>query len=120
MSNEVYLKKKTGESILLNETSSHGNNYVRFANGLQICIVNISQMVESGTDSSGSKYTTYINTAKWPVPFKDTSYYASCEFDGSSFIDQGYVATSKEKSYAKFSNGQDATKYKFIAIGFWK
>lgn len=120
MSNEVYLKKKTGESILLNETSSHGNNYVRFANGLQICIVNISQTIETGTNSDGSAYTKYNNTAKWPVPFKDTSYYASCEFDGDSFISQGYIAKSKEKSYAKFSSGKDATKYKFIAIGFWK
>ena len=120
MSNEVYLKKKTGESILLNETSSHGNNYVRFANGLQICIVNTSQTTGTGTNSDGSTYTIYHNTAYWPVPFKDTSYYAGCEFDGNNIINQGYIAVSKEKSYAKFSNGEDATKYKFIAIGFWK
>lgn len=56
MANEVYIKKKTGEKILISSVTEYGSDYIRLDNGTQICYGYIEN-------------TGYDTIVKYPVPF---------------------------------------------------
>ena len=81
-------------------TVSHGSDYVRFGNGLQICW---------GNNSTGQ-------TITLPQPFKDANYKITfCQTDGGEHnINQ--VVADKTATMFRFSRGYTGD---WIAIGYW-
>ena len=83
-------------------TISHGSNYVRFGNGLQIC----------WGYYTGGNY-------NYPVPFKDTNYMLSVTYEinaeGQSY---SYAAKIRNKQNTFFECWINAYS-NYIAIGYW-
>lgn len=91
---------QSNENNSIVTTVSHGSNYVRFGNGLQICWGN-----------------SLVNkTITFPQPFINNTYrVAFCQTDGGEHnINQ--VVTDKTTTSFRFSRGYEGD---WIAIGYW-
>ena len=102
-----------GGSLTLNNkpvevVEQSGSNYVRYANGLQICW---------GSDTGGAWHVVSL-----PVPFKDTSYAVMTMGDSRLYVGAEAYSTTQIKlgSGSANSANQRYDAGRWLAIGFWR
>lgn len=87
-----------------------GSNYVRYANGLQICF--------GALDFASNGWSAYFTL---PVPFKDTNYAVTAMGDTRALLGAEPVETSRFKAAAGNPNGSNmAFSGNYLAVGYWK
>ena len=104
-----------GGSLTLNSkpvevVEQSGANYVRYANGLQICF--------GALNFASNGWSAYFTL---PVPFKDTNYAVMAMGDSRALLGAEPVETSRFKAAASNPNGSNmAFSGNYLAVGFWK
>lgn len=112
--NDFYLNDESLSDILDDlSVDSQGTNYIRYANGLQICWGNIS--IENTNGASVSFHITFSKSFNGNIPFVTMSFVGSNSRETLGGL-EGITTTECAGFYSSYSNKQ----IHYIAIGYWK
>ncbi len=116
LANEVNVLSIKAES---NSIVSEGDNYVRYANGLQICYGRFTITLASGNTNGGYDGVVY------PLPFRDRPYVALAPSGGYGeylTIHSEQATNTELRGYYRINTSShgDSTTVDYITIGRWK